>query len=436
MDANHHFSSPDATAAETKRKSSPGTEDRKPHHGSESSIRELKRAHAKCEDKWRRHLEAKDNQIRDLTRLLSSADHRNRELERSLSIEHRKNQDLQFELRQTQRENQMKNDQMNDLQYQLSVAQTDIHRSQQKLAENQELLDARRRELEGAQAFLNTTDAYSGAEIVGMVKGFNAEVFQVAAFITDTIEESFHPRQSKGCDSESLAVTEKYLGPRVVSFLRHIAGAALEDQVTVVQNALQSGLNCLSYKVLRQWSTDADANDAFNKVYSGIRARTNQTVISGTWRSLTRAHIKHAVYHHDHILQNFGKLVQAVLTVAGWWPEKDSEVETIIDKQVSRIVELLAKLDEAMTERIISMEMMLKFPHPGTGFNSREMEDADGGRKTLDGTVLFVSEVGLEKIDSKDGKFQSTVLLKSKVLLEEAFADMKNGHTEVDNMEE
>lgn len=118
------------------------------------------------------------------------------------------------------------------------------------------------------------------------------------------------------------------------------------------------------------------------------------------------------------------KSVKAVLIVAGWLPEsfEATQINSIIDKKISNILPLIAKLDEAMLESITSTEMAIDLPRPGVAFDMRVMQDADGDGSSS-GVVLFVSDMGLKRKDrnNSNGKDETTILLRPKVLLEAAF---------------
>jgi hypothetical protein len=58
-----------------------------------------------------------------------------------------------------------------------------------ELARAKELLSARTKELSGAQSFLSTTDRLSEAEVLGIVRDLNENVFQVAANLTEEWEK-------------------------------------------------------------------------------------------------------------------------------------------------------------------------------------------------------------------------------------------------------
>jgi hypothetical protein len=74
--------------------------------------------------------------------------------------------------------------------YNQAVAQRDqrIQTLEVELTRTKELLDARSKELSGAQSFLSTTDRKSEADVLGIVRALNENIFQVAANLTEEWE--------------------------------------------------------------------------------------------------------------------------------------------------------------------------------------------------------------------------------------------------------
>ena len=64
-----------------------------------------------------------------------------------------------------------------------------IREMEDKLGRAKELLSARTNELSGAQSILSTTDRLSEAEVLGIVRSLNENIFQVAATLTEEWEK-------------------------------------------------------------------------------------------------------------------------------------------------------------------------------------------------------------------------------------------------------
>ncbi|KAF9068283.1 hypothetical protein BDP27DRAFT_1364175 [Rhodocollybia butyracea] len=336
---------------------------------------------------------------------------------------------LEAELLTARRENRTKNDENERLKRRLSSAQKEIAYYRKKDAHSQELLETQRRELQGALAFLNTIDAYSGGDIIDMLNALNSEIFQGAAIITDSLDGARPGGGSYRRSDEASEVEEirRALGDEVRVLLQEDGTEG--ENIAINQAALQTSLNIALEQICRRWSNNDSADQALNDVYVQIRAQQGQVLVPGTWRSLTRAQTKPLVYQNPGLLEHIVGQMKAILVVAEWWPYRDSESErqiaSMARKKVSAILELLAKLDEAMNERVTSTDMMLYVPALGVPFDAQTMEDADGGESSS-GTVLLVPEMGLKRVAKNSaGRDETTVLLKPKVYLRESLVKQK-----------
>ncbi|KAJ3738779.1 hypothetical protein DFH05DRAFT_733627 [Lentinula detonsa] len=330
---------------------------------------------------------------------------------------------------------QMVNEGNKKLQDNLRATQAEVRRYTTQIAHNQDLLDSRRKELQGTRAFLNTSGTHSGADIVSMVKALNAEIFQAAASITDTIVDSMtgqvSPRNGS-TDPSAVTKVREILGEDPTMLLQ--CNMATDDHITLVQIALQAGLNHLSGNILRLWTYPGSANQQLEQVFAGIRTE-QERVVSHTWRSLTKAWTKNVVYQEPELHGYIAEAVKALVIVAGRWPSESPETETRINNdicgRVSIIISHLQKLDEAMTG-LTSMDLALDIPASGANFDARMMEDADGGKSShssSSGTILFTSEVGLKDMDTSvhGRKLETSILLRPKVVLREVFSRQRPG---------
>ncbi|KAF9068281.1 hypothetical protein BDP27DRAFT_1448480 [Rhodocollybia butyracea] len=338
---------------------------------------------------------------------------------------------LEAELLNAQRENRTKDDEIERLKRRLSSAHKDIGHYRRKDAHNQELLDTQRQELQGTRAFLNMFDSYSGGDIIEMLNTLNAEIFQAAAAITDMTERARRDGGShRRSDDASVVEVRRTLGDEVGVLLQRIEIGG--ESVAIVQAALQTSLNIAVKRICRSWSKEGSVGKALNDVYVQIRAQQDQALVSGIWKSLTRAQSKRHVYKDHGVLAQVVEGLQVILVVAKLWPcggsESEGRINSMILEKVTTILGLLARLDEAMNEHVTSTDMMLYVPALGIPFNAQIMEDEDGGEsssgggESSSGTVLLVAEMGLMRVDKDSaGPDKRTVLLKPKVLLQESF---------------
>lgn len=146
------------------------------------------------------------------------------------------------------------------------MLRAELQQAQNQHASTVKLLEARTQELKGAQPFLTTADSLSGADIIAIVQGLNAEIFQTAAFMADSFD--FKAIGTDWGDDQkvaykrirgSLGATMALLLPRV----RHC------DDPTLIQIALQS---CLVYwykDISNAWGFD-NSLQSLTKVYQRI----------------------------------------------------------------------------------------------------------------------------------------------------------------------
>ncbi|KAJ3798084.1 hypothetical protein GGU11DRAFT_24392 [Lentinula aff. detonsa] len=368
-------------------------------------------------------LQARDGSVMSLTQSLQA---KNGEIENMKQNLHVKDS----EIARLHQDLQMVNEGNKKLQDNLRATQAEVRRYTTQIAHNQELLDSRRKELQGTRAFLNTSGTHSGADIVSMVKALNAEIFQAAASITDTIVDSMTGQvSSRNGSTDPSAVTRirEILGEHPTMLLQ--CNMATDDHITLVQIALQAGLNHLSGNILRLWTYPGSANQQLEQVFAGIRTE-QERVVSHTWRSLTKAWTKNVVYQDPELHGYIAEAVKALVIVAGRWPS-ESRINNDICGRVSIIISHLQKLDEAMTG-FTSMDLALDIPASGANFDARMMEDADGGKSSHSSsseTILLTSEVGLKDMDTSvhGRKLETSILLRPKVVLREVFSRQRPG---------
>jgi len=86
-----------------------------------------------------------------------------------------------------------------------------------RLAQTEELLATRSAELAGAQYFLSTTDRLSEADVLGIVREVNENIFQVAANLTEEWEKLGSSRSSKfTITQEDLDASPRFYGPVLI----------------------------------------------------------------------------------------------------------------------------------------------------------------------------------------------------------------------------
>lgn len=116
-----------------------------------------------------------------------------------------------------------------------------------ELAQTKELLAARSTELSGAQSFLSTTDRLSEAEVLGIVRDLNENIFQVAANITEEWEKLGPTRSHRF-----------YIAKEDIESLSDFHGAALVHYVldrdpAAVTFLIQSSLCRIAADIASSW---------------------------------------------------------------------------------------------------------------------------------------------------------------------------------------
>lgn len=90
--------------------------------------------------------------------------------------------------------------------------------TEERLKQTEELLATRSAELTGAQAFLSTTDALSEAEVLGIVRDLNENIYQAAVKLTEEWEALESPEGISSLDVDP--VSQSHV-PTLVQLVRN-----------------------------------------------------------------------------------------------------------------------------------------------------------------------------------------------------------------------
>ena len=134
--------------------------------------------------------------------------------------------------------------------YQKNLEERDqrIRAMEDELARTKELLSARTKELSGAQSFLSTTDRLSEAEVLGIVRNLNENIFQAAANLTEELE-----RLASTLRSTRVAVSSKTLGEFSEFYGRTLIHRAFDLDSAAMTYLVQSCLCYLAAEVASSW---------------------------------------------------------------------------------------------------------------------------------------------------------------------------------------
>jgi hypothetical protein len=166
---------------------------------------------------------------------------------------------LRRELHESQKQLEQCQHRNRALEEQLHCREKDIQAAQDRSEEmklqhglTRKLLEARTLELQGAQSFLTTADALSGAEVSLMVEELNGEIFQMAAFMVD----SFKFQETRTGDDQTGARTRtrEILGSTMLDLLSSIRHS--EDPL-VIQIALQACMTKFARWAIVMWHLDS-----------------------------------------------------------------------------------------------------------------------------------------------------------------------------------
>ncbi|KAJ7511449.1 hypothetical protein B0H11DRAFT_1700456 [Mycena galericulata] len=274
----------------------------------------------------------------------------------------------------------------------------------------------------GAQSFLVSADLISGAEIVAMVRTLNANVFQTAALIADTLECALVDGMPRG---EPLACLG--FGDTIKRLLASADSAA-------VQIALQTAIARWCKQKIESWCLkDRRLSHHLSGLYEKIW-HTETQATAGRWRALTRANTKRS--DEESLLTNsLIDWVFDVMLAAGWNIEDAEGIASLEERfggQISAIVKYSLQLRKAIGEGMVSEEFEVLFIEPNRTFDGKTMEDAEAIRRTDETpinqvafeVVACTSDIGLQR-RSRNGNLESTgVLLRPKVFLESAFQEI------------
>ena len=119
-----------------------------------------------------------------------------------------------------------------------------------RLTRAEELLALRSAELSVAQSFLSTTDSLSEAEVLGIVRDLNENIFQVAANLTEEWEKLGSSRTGR------FSVTEHDVDALSLIYGPALIQSALKGDPTAVTFLVQSCLCHLATQIASSWRHD------------------------------------------------------------------------------------------------------------------------------------------------------------------------------------
>lgn len=307
----------------------------------------------------------------------------------------------------------------------VAEARNELQRSQSKLAEVTTLLETRSRELKGAQVFLTTADAVSGAEVISLIDALNAEILQTSAFISDSFDFARKPEHADEI-KEGCARISDLMGPsmtRLLSTVQHTADPLL------VQIALQGAIVEFSRWIIMTWDFDGlQAEQQLSEIYNDIRGTETQA-ISGRWRALTRTHAQKVALREDDLhstmVTHISDTLVVIMVAAGCTKNYEDTYREFTQKfgeRVSNIVKMAVRLNKVIGEEVTSADLWPTHGTAGEKFDDDTMEDFEGQSDQAGKPVLCTTALGLarsERVAVGDTpEFKYTILKKPKIALE------------------
>ena len=150
----------------------------------------------------------------------------------------------------------------------LKNVRNELQHTQTKHDELSTLLEARTRELKGAQVYLTKADTLSGAEVISLVEALNVEILQTCAFISDSFDFT---RQLASADEikEAGSRISELMGSTLTNLLGTVSHT---DDPLLVQIALQGATVEFSRWIIMTWDFDGlQAEQPLAEIYNDIR---------------------------------------------------------------------------------------------------------------------------------------------------------------------
>jgi len=283
------------------------------------------------------------------------------------------------------------------------------------LTRTEELLATGSTELSGTQSSSSTASRLSEAEVLGIVRDLNENVFQVAANLTEEWEKLGSSRSSQFTITQNdVEALSRFYGPALIQ-------SGLNRNPAAVTLLVQSCICHIIMQITSWWRHDQELA-TLGPVYQGLSASESRE-ISERWKSLTHSYLSQPPPRSTSIAQH----VADIIYLTGSFPSHRRSVEFVKTAALSGIEtidRLVQRLEFAFMVEVASSDMSLLFETPHTVFDNTRMTNelgsneasAPGGQDKVAGTM----EVGVGK-----GKgWHMEVLLKAKVILEMDVAEL------------
>ncbi|KAF8907419.1 hypothetical protein CPB85DRAFT_1311761 [Mucidula mucida] len=283
---------------------------------------------------------------------------------------------------------------------------------------SQDLLHVRTQELNDAQMYLSKADSISIEDLKETTKSLNSEIFQTAAFMTDTLDFS---KPSAAIDEAIVQRATQWLSRGLVDLLMNDQDP--DTREILITAGIQASFVQSCVAIVQVWGVDYQVSASIASLYDQIRL-SNSPSVAGRWRAMTRHQSKYV--HADECKRLAAEALidnlLPVLPLMGWSAANPkADLQESFGRRIADMANLVVSLDRSIGEEMISEDIKLAMVHYGDPADDKLMEDLYGTKRFRQReTVVCTCELGLYngRIESGDaGSTVEQVLLKPKVVL-------------------
>ncbi|KAF9465188.1 hypothetical protein BDZ94DRAFT_1234859 [Collybia nuda] len=315
--------------------------------------------------------------------------------------------------------------------------------------EMQELLESRTSQLSVAQSFMSQTDSISVTDLTRMVESLNHDILQLAASFTDIRKIRRTRRQNYMTEDQIEDFqrnSQKMIGKYLTTALKEskpllepaepeVEGLAPLEPDILIQISVQVCMVRCCRLIATTWAGIQGVGPNYDTMLSKIYTNLSHAdpVVARRWRSMTRAQIGITAGARKHMMEFVHKELRNVLIVAGWSRDRWTRTPVSLRDSVSAIIDLTIRINIAIGQDIVSIDVQPIEILPETRFDSAKMDDtfADSRRpvdtNTSSGRVVAgTTALGLQMVAGVTTKMGSRIFLKPEVFLKSVSQKMKH----------
>lgn len=327
---------------------------------------------------------------------------------------------------------------------------------EEKNSQTTNLLQVRTADLKSAEVFLTTADQYSGSDIINMVNVLNAEIFQVAAYIAELLEDpstvATEDDRKKNLQKYTPSVegARKEIGDILFAYFLD-KGSHVRVDPLPVQLAIQSLLSRWCAIMVNHFchtNTHSDLTRLYQEIQnSGMLSRSKfesniyhplaeVQAVSGRWRAITYSHIK--ALDNQTFSDEVLNMAIGLLCLCGWslYSPRSQKVILAMQQMVKALEKLWQQLRSATKEGVTTADIDVFFIDFNRPYDDAEMEDmyVDTSSKSTtqiapEMHVLCTVGLGLKRtvmkrVAGRTPEKREDILIKPKVALKTILRDI------------